>query len=250
LKVLKVRAPNKFGAGNITTRPQMATGAGAGSVAALFEECSASARSWSRTAIDRLRLVLALHLTFRGKVFQALSVRPLGSTLSGPELAARYQALVESFRKTQHPDDRLNLFAQWLWAELGIAPDEVLGTKEAQRLTVEARARLRGIPFNDLYYAELVQIWLVYSERLFLDARAANTRKPETHLQTLCYEPSAIELFTSKRWRSPVEFTCEWLGARAGIKTVKARKDADLARTLRNAYTKIFGRGAPHLLPR
>jgi hypothetical protein len=223
-------------------------GTGPLNVAALFEECSALEKSWSRSAIDRLKFVLARDLTFRGKFFRAFSVRPVVSTLSDPELAARYRALVESFRKTRHPDDRLNLFAQWLWAELEIAPDEALGEKEVERLSFEARERFRGIPFNELYYARLVQIWLLYSERLFQDAKAANIPNRETHLRTLGYDSSAVEIFTSKGWRSAVEFTCEWLATRGGIETVKARKEPDPARTLRNAYTKIFGRGAPNLL--
>jgi hypothetical protein len=221
---------------------------GRGSVSELYKEWSALEKSWPRSAVDRLKFVLARDLTFRGRFFRAFSAGPRVSTSSDPELAARYRALVESFRKTQHPDDRLNLFAQWLWVELQITPEDALGEKEVERLSFGARKRLRGIPFNDMYYAQRVRIWLAYSERLFQDAKAANIPNRETHLRTLGYDPSAVEVFISKRWRSAVEFTCEWLATRGGIEPVKPRKDPDLARTLRNAYTKISGRGAPRLL--
>jgi hypothetical protein len=218
------------------------------SVAQLFQECSVREKAFSRNAIDRLKSLLAQDLTFRGKLFDAFSARPLNSSFPDADLAARYQALVESFRKTRQSDERLNLFAQWLWAELGITPDESLGKAEVKRLSLEARRRVAHVEFNSLYYAGLVQIWLIYSGRLFRDARAVNESNPEKRLRRLGYDSSAVEIFILKRWRSEVEFTCEWLATRGRIEMVKPRADLDAARTLRNAYTKIFGRSAPRFV--
>jgi hypothetical protein len=102
--------------------------------------------------------------------------------------------------------------------------------------------RLARIPFNDFRYAGIVRSWLPYADRLFQERKDIRRGlDASTRLKNMRYDPLAIEIVLTKRWRSAVEFVCGWLAQRGGIEMVKQRKDSDSANTLRNSYTRVFG---------
>lgn len=201
---------------------------------------------------DHLKTVLVRELTFNGAVFDTFSERKNKFPKEDSEMAVRYRLLLEMLREATSPDQRLTIFAQWLLAERGVPPEESLGEVALKRLRSDALNRMGSLPLNDLRYANLIRIWLPYVERLFQDARIAEIKAADVskRLQRLGYDNLASELFATKgaRWRSRVEFTCQWLAQRGGIKMLKPREETDIAQTLRNAYSRIFGSGAPHLL--
>jgi hypothetical protein len=219
-------------------------------VRALHAHCQKSAQQWTISAAETLRTLLARDLTFRGRIFQAFSAQRTGPATRDAELAARYRALLKIMSDLDDTHQRLRVFAQWAWAELGIEPEKSLGSKAVSSLVSGQLKRVSQVPFNDLRYAGMVQAWLPYSKHLFADAKThrPRVRDLQRELLKLGYEPSAAELITSRSWQSPIEFTCQWLPTCGGIEMVKERQEPDQARTLRNAYSKIFGRGAPHLL--
>jgi hypothetical protein len=201
-------------------------------------------RKWSRASIDRIKADLVDHLTFRGPVFDAFSRPKSDSASPDSELAARYRVLLNAFRDAT-TDERLRFFALWARAELNILPKDSMGSEVVERLSAEEKKRVSKIPLNDLRYAGIVRAWLPYVDRLFHDAKSVSSSLGES-LRSLDYDQLAVEIFTTKRWRSPIEFICEWLAGRGGIQKEKPRKDPDISRTLRNAYSRIFGSGAPH----
>jgi hypothetical protein len=145
----------------------------------------------------------------------------------------------------------LGVFARWLWAELDVLPEDSIGKAAVARLSSEALKSVRAAKWNDLYYTQLVLIWLPYVERLFQDASECSASGSRNQcLRSLGYDAGAVDIFLTKSWRSPIEFTCECLAARGGIQMVKPRQDPDMARTLRNAYTRVLGQGTRHQLLR
>jgi hypothetical protein len=198
-----------------------------------------------RKSLDRLKAALVRDLTFRGPVFDAFSTWNTDPASAEHERAARYEVLLKFFRETKNPDERLGILAQWLWAELDQSPEDSLGKEGVAHLSSAGQERLGRLPLNDFRYTQLVRTWLPYADRLFQDAKMPGRRLKE-HLLSLGYEKTAVETYLKKSWRSRIEFTCDWLAARGGIEMLKAREDSDIARTLRNAYTRILGRGAPH----
>lgn len=216
-------------------------------VRGLFEQCSQAEQQWNDTGVDRIESELILRLVFRGPVFGAFGTASHGTE---SELTARYHLLRKLSQQAPDADQRLNIFAQWAWGELDIPPMDSIGPDAVVRLSAAAQAQISAIPFNDLRYAGLVRIWLPYIERLFHDAKSKidGPSAAKKHLLALKYDQSAIDIFTAKEWRSLVQFTCEWLATRGGIIMEKPRSDSDTARTLVNAYSRIFGSGAPHLL--
>lgn len=201
--------------------------------------------------MNKLARDLACALTFHGSIFRAFSARSTDSAASEAELAARYRLIREFMSTAKDTDERLRAFAQWAWAEVGVEPNEALGAEAASRLISDNLKRVRQIPFNDLRYAGMVRAWLPYAERLLKDVEKcrAGVRDVQNELRKLGYDSFFAELAASKSWRSAVALTCEWLAMREGIEKVKPRKTGeDTARTLRNAYTRIFGRRAPRLI--
>jgi len=217
-------------------------------VRSLFENCQRLQEQTNRESLDRVKAALVRELTFRGLVFDAFSKPRSDAASPEAELAARYQLLLKLFREATKADDRLHVIAQWLWAELGAPPETLLGETTTKHLVTHAQKRVSGLQLNDFYYAQVVQHWLPYAERLFQDARSGRTtpRTLNASLRSLGHDPIAVDVFFRKKWRSQIEFTCEWLAARGGIKMLKARRDPDMARTLRNAYSRILGQGVPH----
>jgi hypothetical protein len=222
----------------------MSPGTKPNDVRELHEQCSAIQKKWNRNLINREKATWVREWTFRGPVFDAFSKRKSTSDDADAELAIKYRLLLKMFRETTLTDARLNIFAQWLWGEFDILPEDSLGVREFTRLSSDVRKKLNKIPLNDLFYAQFVRIWLPYSERLFQDAKkkSRNTHDLKKRLIALGYETDALEIFNNKSWNSTVEFTCEWLATRGEIEMVKHRENSDTAATLRNAYTKIMGR--------
>ncbi|MGH9690349.1 MAG: hypothetical protein ACRD4C_04500 [Candidatus Acidiferrales bacterium] len=214
----------------------------------LFESCSESEKAWSRNPLNKIGADLLRHLTFRGPLFYAFSESKSGSNTPDADRAARYMILLNLLRGRLSTNERLAILTQWAWAEANITPEDFLGSELASRLASETRKRMANFPINDLYYAGLVQIWLPYIARLFRDAEGASSaHDPKQKLLRLGHDPAAVEI-VKKTQRSPVAFTCEWLAGRTGIAMKKPRQDADISRTLKNAYSRIFGSGAPRKL--
>lgn len=213
-------------------------------VGTLFENCLKLEKQRTRKSLDRLQADTIRDLTFRTSLFDVFSERNSASASAESAGALKYKLLLEVFRNTKNPDERLLILAQWLWAELGQSPEVSLGEEVASRLSSAVKKRLKSFPVNDLYYTHLVLTWLPYTQRLFQDAQRPGSKSDSLDV----YEKTAVQIYRSKSWRSQIEFTCEWLAARGGIETQKARKEPDMARRLVNACSRILGRGAPHLL--
>jgi hypothetical protein len=218
-----------------------------GSARSLYENCLKLEKQSNRRSLDQLKETLVRDLTFRGSIFDAFTKRSSDPLVAELEGAVKYDYLLEIFRKTKNPDERLHILAQWLWAELDQLPEDSLGKETVARLSSADRERLRRLPLNDFYYTQLIQTWLPYAERLFQDAKGpgSTSRRLRQDLLSLGYEKNAVETYLSMSWKSSIEFTCQWLATRGGIKMLKPRKDPDMARTLRNAYSRILGQGAP-----
>lgn len=224
--------------------------AGPADVPSLYDQCSASEKKLTRESFDKLKRQLVYELTFRGPIFDAFSNKNKASPAQASELVARYSLLRAMFREARCADDRLWVFAQWLWAECDVQPEDSLGEELLARLTLDTLKRVNKIPWNDFYYAKLVEIWLPYSKRLFEDAEktGAHGDNLTKSLESLGFRSDIVIIFVDKSWRSPIEFTCEWLATRGGIAMLKPREDPNISRTLRNAYSRVFGTGAPHLV--
>jgi hypothetical protein len=235
---------------NQEQQPFATSGAKSAKVRSLYERCLESEKKSTRKSFENLKNKFARELVFGGPILRAFSTWEQTSDFLESDPAAESALLHKMFRDAKSPDKRLRLFAQWVWGQLGIRPESSLGKDVVAKLTATTLKRLRRIPWNDLYYAHLIQIWRPYADSLFNDAETLRNLggSLEQRLSSLDYDNGAIEIFLSKTWRSPIEFTCEWLAARGGVKMLKPRQDPDIARTLRNAYTKVFGKGAPHLL--
>ena len=217
--------------------------AGPTDVHTLYDQCSASEKALTRDSFDKLKMHLVRELHFRIPIFDVFSDKNYASPVQASELVSRYSLLRAVFREAMCADDRLRAFARWLWAELDVQPEDSLGEELMARLTSDTRKRVNKIPWNDFYYASLVEIWLRYSKRLFADAADAKAHGANLtqSLESLGFRSDIVNIFVDKSWRSPIELTCEWLAGRGGIQMSKARKDADMARTLRNAYSRVRG---------
>ena len=215
---------------------------------AVYDRCSADEKILARE--HPLKRQLVRELAFGGKDFDS---KP-GFSGTDSELAAKYLLLVEKFRKAQSADDRLRLFAQWLRVELDIKPEDSVGGKMVDHLSSNAVKRVNTIPWNDFYLSRLVEIWLPYCERLLRDSGSVRTASGNVEKDLLArgYDQfAALILATNrKQWRSAIEFTCEWLATRGGIRMVKPRKEGDIARTLRNAHSRMSGKNARRLFER
>jgi hypothetical protein len=210
-------------------------------ILALYEHCSESEKALTRNR-NALKEILVRQISFGAKVFDGISDQssvPLES-----HLAAKYTFLGSAFRDKRSADERLRLFAQWLWTEFQVQPEDSLGERTAKRLSSEAKKRVNTIPWNDYFYAELVKVWLPYSTSILEDSQklpGSKTGGTEQSLTAVGYDAVMSTTVASKSWRSAIELTCEWLASRGGIPMIKPRKDPDMARTLRNAYSRMHG---------
>jgi hypothetical protein len=107
-----------------------------------------------------------------------------------------------------------------------------------------------AISVADIRNAELVRIWLPYTEPLMRKARwlkKAGSNVPK-RLQDFGYDPDIVNLFTRregeyKNWTSPVEFTCEW------IATKSLGTDREFQReTLVNSYSRLYPKNSWSLI--
>lgn len=161
---------------------------------------------------------------------------------------SRYFLLVETLRQAKDKDKLWLFLALWLKQEAVREPEHFLPPETYQRLTLKSRQRFRGISFSDMKYSELVRCWMPYFERLLEDRNRNHSIAPSVHaeLSALGYDSKAVELIMSRRWRSAVELSCEWLAAHKVIHT--NRVDPDLARTLSNAHSRVnsaISKGSP-----
>jgi hypothetical protein len=227
-------------------RPRKTAAVGAGGptdVLTLYDQCLAAERALTRDSFDKLKMHLVRELHFRIPIFDVFSDKNYAAPVQDSDLVARYNLLRAVFREPMCADDRLRIFARWLWAELDVQPEDSLGEELMARLTADTLKRLNKIPWNDFYYASLVEIWLRYSKRLFQDAENINKQggNLKQSLGSLGFRSDIVNIFLNKSWRSPIELSCEWLATRGGIRMLKPRKDPELGRTLRNAYTRVRG---------
>ena len=210
-------------------------------ILALYARCSESEKALTRNR-NTLKEGLVRQLAFGGKIFEGISDQT--SIPPEPDLAAKYTFLGSALRDKKSADERLKLFAQWLWTEFQVRPEDSLGERTAKRLSSEAGKRVNRIPLNDYFYAELVAVWLPYSKSILEDSKklqGSKTGGTEQGLTALGYDALMSTTVASKSWRSAIEVTCEWLASRGGIPMIKPRKDPDMARTLRNAYSRMYG---------
>lgn len=146
----------------------------------------------------------------------------------------RYQELVEQLRSAD--DDMLWYWlGQWFKSEGIRAPDKFVPPDVVARLVKRG-----GISGADILNARAVRIWLPYTEPLVRKTRwlrQENAGNPGKRLKDLGYDSAAIELVTSKRWNSPVEFTCDWVASRSEGSNTEYQRE-----TLVNSYSKYLKR--------
>ena len=149
-------------------------------------------------------------------------------------LAERYQELVEQLRSAD--DDMLWYWlGQWFKSEGIRAPDKFVPPDVVARLVKRG-----GISGADIRNARVVRIWLPYTEPLVRKTRwlrRDNARNIGKRLKELGYDSAAIELVTSKRWDSPVEFTCDWVASRSEGSNAEYQRE-----TLVNSYSRYLER--------
>jgi hypothetical protein len=106
-----------------------------------------------------------------------------------------------------------------------------------------------GISRADIRNAQLVRIWLPYTEPLLRKAKwlkKGKKHRRSEHLESLGYDAQAVALVTSgRKWTSLVEFTAEWLAERS------LRTNRHFQReTLVNSYSRVFPKGVMSLMTR
>lgn len=156
-----------------------------------------------------------------------------------PSPAGKYLTLTHILKKTKNRDELWFLLALWLKQEAIREPEDFLPPAIYKRLTREARQRLQGISFTDMWYFELIRCWEPYFVRLLKDRKGFRPNTPivEKELCDLGYEPKSVKLIMQKRWRSAVELACAWLADREVIPLKNEGQDP--VSTLRNAYSRI-----------
>jgi len=217
-----------------------------GQIQSLYEQCLSKERDLRENQPARhedLRNRIVWELTFPGRKFPiAITADPGADTASLVREGQKYIALLDLLKKAPNGDTRSYWIAQWLKDEGVAPPHQTLPKGIFSRLTKKARERLKGLSLTDLLYANLVLVWLPYSEALLADAEILRQqgKDPAPQLIGLGYSIVAANCVV-KRWRSVVEFSCEWLARRSGLPLAKPRLDANPARTLRNAYSRVYG---------
>jgi len=222
------------------------------SVRSLFDRCSALEKQLNKNRFDELKTEFVRRLAFGGAIFDAFAELKHRPGMPQSEVALKYELVYKLFHVAKISDERLRVFAQWIWAELDVKPEDSLGEEVFRRLTRQVSKRVAKLPWKDFYYVQLVRIWLPYTCRLLEEGkrvRAGKTRNTEQRLKALGFQRPELELFAGdKAWRSAEEFTFEWLARRQAVRMLRPRSDPDVAATLRNAYSRVFGSGAPRKL--
>jgi len=201
--------------------------------AELFEACCVSELDAVKFDLTAVKFELSKALLFYQPLFEAAPVIEDSSVLDrDTDLKIReqlwdgskYRDLLELLRVSNTRESRLFIFAWWLKQENVCEPEDILGREEIQRLT---RKRLGFLSKSEFEHACRVRAWLPYFERLLKDLKT----KSRAELVRSGYEHTAVEASYGKL--SAVEAVCSWLSDRPPI--------CD-ALTLRNAFSKIYGR--------
>jgi hypothetical protein len=207
-----------------------------GRVKALFEECKRRQRELKPSNYEAVRKFLIRELSFDRLLF------PRAPNLDGSELliwqGQLHQALVTLLKKAPDDDTFWYLLTQWLRSEGIREPERVLSPGLLRRLTQDSRQRLQGFLQTDDYNVYLIRIWLPYTEPLLRKARwlsAEGFRNRRAELERSGYDSQAVDLVLQKAWNSTLEFTCQW------IEDLTTRYRAT---TLRNSYSRVFGKTA------
>jgi hypothetical protein len=171
----------------------------------------------------------------RRAVFEKIPIPPKPENPEPLFYKERYLELVEKLRGVQEDAEFYYWVEQWCKSEGLRVPKNFVPPKAARWLIKEAK-----ISGADILNARVVRSWLPYTEPLVRKTRwlrQENAGNLGKRLKDLGYDSAAIELVTSKRWDSPVEFTCEW---------VAWRSRGHQRETLRNSYTRFFPKWHEH----
>ncbi len=120
-------------------------------VRSLYDQCSASEKAVTRGVVRGAKNAPRTRVYFPWTDLRYFCKRMTLPPLQDSQLAARHDLLLAVFREVTCADDRLRIFAQWLWAELNIRPEDSLGEELKTRLTLTVLKRVNKIPWNDFY---------------------------------------------------------------------------------------------------
>lgn len=197
-------------------------------IAALYRKCEKAAAWLTRSNQEKLHDVLVETLAF---------VPVLDPSA---ENSRKYTDLLTLLRQASNNDARLYVLASCLKHENVCRPLEFLPKDVFRRLTSETRRRVSRIPWNDSYYAFLIKAWLPYCEAFLSDLKFARVQAPNNpnfRLRELGYQDQLVHL-ADRNWRSAAELTFAWLAQSRMVRVAKKRVDSDLAKILRNAWSR------------
>jgi hypothetical protein len=195
----------------------------------LFDRCALRQKDWLSPSTKPLEI--ARQWLFEERKFTS----PPDAGAAEPLIFKKlYLELVEQLKTA---DDVMLWYwlGQWFKSEGIRNPDKFLPKKILDALTREL-----SISGADIRNAYAVRIWLPYTEPLLRRTRwlqQQKTRNPRNALRNLGYDSEAIESAASRRWSSPVEFTCDWVAER----TLGSGKEYQ-RETLVNSYSRYLKR--------
>jgi hypothetical protein len=203
----------------------------------LFDQCAQNERKTKRADYEQLRDLTVEELAFSNPV--------IPSSLSGERW--RYEYLLTLLRRTNAPQARWYVVANWLKHENVCRPRDFLPKQVFEQLTTAERKRVGRIPYNDFYYAQLINAWLPCCESVLHEIKNLKAQGcPDlvSGLRTLGYKTDLVEVALGTRLhrrplRSPIALACQWLAERQTFEAAKKKNDPDPARMLRNAYARV-----------
>jgi len=209
-------------------------------IRALFKTCEQRQKALRHDSLDKVCEVLIQELSFARSEFS----RGPEERVS-PEDALSWSGICircwsSSLKAAPNDDSLWYWLAQWLKSEDIREPDRFPPKDIYRELTKSARQRLTGLVAH-VYNSSLIKIWLPYTEPLLRKAKWLRQRKPPCDVKGVLrgpgYNPKVLNVLERtgpfRNWRSAVEFTCAWVDQKGGS------ADAD---TLRNAYSRVFGK--------
>lgn len=202
----------------------------------LYRRCRADAQNRAKLDLDKLKLIFAREFFFGRPLFELPPVVDEFSAID-KEIdlkirrqlweAGKYRDVLKLLRKASTRDDRLFFLAWWLTQEKVCEPEDIVGIEVLRGLA----KKTFPISRSDFHHADTVRAWLPYFERLLKDF--ASRKGVVSDLARLGYDEAAVEAAQLKR--SPILAVCDWLAnGRASSWNVDAR-------TLQNAYSRIYG---------
>ncbi len=216
---------------------KQSTGGRRTEIQSLYEQCKRNERQVTRSSYEKLNNLLVEELAFGKPV--------IPSSLTGDRW--RYAYLLTLLRKARDTDTKWYILANWLKHENVCRPREFLPQQVFVRLTAGDNRRAGRVGWNDFYYASMIQAWLPYCQSLLEDIKATahGSKNQATHLQELGYDPGLViralpGVPGTRPRRSAMELACEWLAQRGTVVAAKKRRDPDLPKTLRNAYSRVM----------